>query len=274
MLTIPTDLDIVETVFNDIDTIIYTMNTDVNANNFMKAAYNIVSGEFSKYMTEKSLSEPKKFAHMYEWNLIGDPHSQLWKTQLNGSGKSRTTSFVFLASKTAVPVAAKLRSVGVQQNHIFVWKAMVFEYGLPVQISPKLAKVLVFEAKDTNGGASTNTISSWTRGGIVFFDGSISIQRAGNEEIMGSFTEKYIEWMGSSLPIEKINSLLGPSTVQTISNSLFGRIKSLAQTKRKNKTISIKPIGLDSSFAGTLQTALNRNYSVAAATRRVEQNDE
>lgn len=273
MITISTDLDLVENVLNDINTIVVTVNTDVNVNNFMQAAYSIISGEFSKYMTEKSLGRPKQFSHMYEWNLIGDPHAQLWKTQLNGSGKSRTTSFVFLASKTSVPVTPKLRSVGVQQNHLFVWKAMVFEYGLPVQISPKLAKVLVFEAKSSNG-SSNNIISGWTRGGIIYFKGSIAIERAGNEEIMGSFTEQYMQWMGSDIPTAQVNKVLSKTTVETISNSLFSRMKDLVHGKRRNKTILIKPLGLDASFGSTLQNSLDRNYSLAAATRRIEQNDE
>lgn len=274
MITISTDLDIVESVLNDVNTITHTVNTDVNINTFVRAAYDVVSGEFSKYMTEKAVSQPQRFAHMYEWNLIGDPHAQLWKTQLNGAGKSRTTSFIFLASKTAVPVAPKLRAVGVQMNHIFVWKAMVFEYGLPVQISPVLAKALVFEAKAVRNGGISNTIATWTKGGIVYYKGTIGIGHAGNEEIMGSFTEQYREWMGSNIPAQKINEILGPPTTKTISNSFRARVKNLVQGRRKNKTFSIKPIGLSPGFEATLQTALNRNYAVAAATRRVEQNDE
>lgn len=274
MLKISSDLDIVQDTINSCNTVYASVNSDLSVNNLMKSAFTVIDGEFTLEMTHKSVEEPERFGHMYEWNRIGDPNYKLWKQQLRGLGKSRTITFNFVASKFSVPVTPKLKEVGVQQNHVFVWKAMVFEYGLPVKISPKLAKALVFEAKDNGSNISHHSnVKRWLRGDIIYFKGTIAISHAGNSEMAGSFTEEYVEWMNSGIPQQKVQEVLGKSTQEVIKTTLLSKIKSLTLGKKKDKNIAIKPVGLDPSFKRTLEKAINTNYIRAAATRRVESID-
>lgn len=244
----------------------YAIKTPVHINEVIKAANILITSEFISHMSNVALASPTKFKHMYEWRSNGDPNERLWKHVLRGAGANRIMTFEFKASKTSVPVAAPLRAVGVQQNHIFVWKATVMELGLPVRISPKLAKMLVFESKDIKNGAST-TGSGFTANGLVYHRGSISIEHQGSAQMWHSFTTEFMQWMNSDRPREVLSTLLTPRFINTTKKTIFSEINRIARTRTKK--VGFKAAGIDPSVVNRINESYRVDYIAGAATRRV-----
>lgn len=244
----------------------YAVKTTEHINEVVKSANILITSEFIKHMSHLALSEPQKYKHMYEWRSNGDPNKRLWKHVLRGAGANRQMTFDFVASKTSVPVAPNLAAVGVKQNHIFVWKAPVMELGLPVRISPKLAKMLVFEAKEQKNGASSSG-SGFSRGGIVYFDGTISIPHQGSPQMWHSFSTEFLTWMNSEKPREILSTLLTPRFMNVTRKTIRERLRSIA-TRSKTKSFSLKPVGIDMAFVAKINNSLRVSYIEGAATRR------
>lgn len=255
-------------VANTIDAVAVTVRTDAHINELIKSANTIVTAEFVSHMTREAISSPLKFGHMYEWGMVGDPSQRLWRHILRGRGASRQLTFDFKASKKAVPVDPYLAAVGVKKNHIFTWKAPVIELGKPVSISPKLARALVFVAKDIKRGASSSG-HGYQMNGRVYFEGTINISKAGPQEAWGSFTNEFNTWFRSGIPEEIIKSKLSIGIGRTVKNAVLAKLKVISAVKTKSKTIKLEPAGIDKSFSATLAQSLRTNYIASAATRRV-----
>lgn len=273
LFNIGMDADKIGKVGNVIDSVSFTIKSAGHINDLIKNANTVITGEFILHMSRESASNPLKFGHMYEWNGIGDPQSRLWKHRLRGSGASRQLSFEFKASKKTVPVSPVLREVGVQQNHVFTWKSMVMELGMPVRISPVIARALVFEAKEVKRGAAS-TGTGHTDGMRVYYKGTISMSKAGPEQAWGSFTSEFNEWFSSGMPEKIMASNTSMRIGKTIRSSVIQKIRGIASVKKKPKTFTFQPVGIDKSFVETLGKSLKANYIASAATRRVLTQDD
>lgn len=267
MIDIKAELDKFREVGVAIATIESTLKSDRHVSSLIKAAHEVTAGEFVSHMAGASLREPGKLDHMYEWGQVGDPNGKLWRHILRGNGASRAAFFEFKASKKTVPVDPKLQAVGVKKVHVFVWKAMVLENGLPVKISPKLAKYLVFVAKKRTANA-TSTGRGFSKNGIVYYKGTISIARAGNQRINGSFTGEWTQWWNSGAPEQAIRRTLTKPAIDSIKKTVAEKISSFARLKEKDKTFSMTALVPDRLMEEKFQETLRKNYIAAAATRR------
>lgn len=267
MIRIDFDADKIVDTLSTIKSYEYAVKTSAHINEVVKCANILITSEFVKHMTAAAVAEPKKFQHMYEWNSVGDPNQRLWKHVLRGAGGTRQLTFDFKASKTIVPVAPALAEVGVKRIHTFVWKAAVMELGLPVRISPKLAKMLVFEAKDVKNGA-TSSGSGFERGNLVYYDGTISIPHQGSSQMWHSFTTEFMTWMNSERPREILASMLTPKFLETTKKTLRDRFRAIS-IRNRNKTFTLKPVGIDQAFVAKINNSLRVNYIAMAANRRV-----
>src|SRR6185437_13951164 len=106
------------------------LKSDRHVSTLIKVAHDLTASEFILHMSKAALST-RTFNHMYEWNRAGDPNAKLWRHVLKGNGAKRQAFFEFKASKSIVPVDPQLARVGVKKIHVFVWKSMVLETGLP-----------------------------------------------------------------------------------------------------------------------------------------------
>lgn len=272
MFNITMEVDKFGKAANVIDAVSVVVKSNVHVNELIKASNTLITGEFVLHMSRETLGKPLKFGHMYEWGMLGDPNGRLWKHELRGRGAMRQLTFTFKASQKAVPVAPALSAIGVKKNHIFHMKASVMELGLPVRISEKLAKALVFEAKEVKRGAKTSG-TGYETGGIVFHRGVIEIPRAGSAEAWGSFTTEFNTWFASGLPEEIIATGLTIPAGRTIKSAVLAKLRSIGSAKVKKKTIVLEPAGIDKSFAATLEKSLQTNYIAGTATRRAITDD-
>lgn len=257
-------------VANTINSVGATLQSSIHVNDLIKSAHQLLTAEFTLHMSRASVADPSKFSHVYEWGKVGDANARLWRYNLVGFGANRVSNFEFKASQTAVPVAPALAAIGVQKNHIFYWKAPVFEYGLPVRISPKLAKVLVFQ--DKNRSSSPKVHSSWVRDGIVYSLGPIVIPRQGNSNMWNAFTNEYAQWWRSAAPGIVLDTQLIPITQKNIFSQFVNKVTGIS--KKRTKTFSITPIGLNPNFIKVLEESLHKDYIAAARTRRMLTDDQ
>lgn len=267
MFNLKAELDKFREVGVAIHTIEATLKSDRHVSSLIKAAHEVTAGEFVAHMSGEALRSPTTLSHMYEWGQVGDPNGKLWRHIMRGNGANRSAFFEFKASKKIVPVNPKLQTVGVKKIHVFVWKAMVLENGLPVKISPKLAKYLVFLAKKSSSSATTNG-AGFAKNGIIYFKGTISIARAGNERINGAFTREWTEWWRSGQPEIAIRQTLTKPALEAIKKTFAEKVRSFANLKEKDKTIGITAIVPDRLMEAKFQETLQKNYIAAAAARR------
>lgn len=271
MFNIRADLGKMSEVGSMIETVEATLKSDRHVSTLIKAAHDLTAGEFILHMSRVAVTT-KTFNHMYEWNRAGDPNAKLWRHILKGNGSSRVAFFEFKASNSIVPVNPELQRVGVKKIHTFVWKSMVLETGLPVKISPKLAKYLVFLDKQDGQGVSSG--KGYKVGGIIYFKGTISIAHAGNSMIQGSFTREWTDWWNSGIPEQIIKDNLTKPALDAIKKTVAEKIGSFANLKEKNKSFKIRPLAVDPNLQKKLEESLTKNYIAAAAQRRMLVNND
>lgn len=267
MIDIKGELEKFREVGVAISTIEATLKSDRHVSSLIKAAHEVSAGEFVSHMSGVALRDPGKYDHMYEWGQVADPNGKLWRHVLRGNGANRAAFFEFKASKKTVPVDPKLQTVGVKRIHVFVWKAMVLENGLPVKISPKLAKYLVFVAKKRTANAMSIG-TGYQKNGIVYYRGTISIARAGNERINGAFTNEWTQWWRSGAPEDVIRRTLTRPALEAMKKTFAEKVTSFARLKEKDKTFTITPLVPDRLMEEKFQESLRKNYIAAAAGRR------
>jgi hypothetical protein len=153
-------------------------------NEIANAAFIILGKRFMSATDSYSAVNRKKMHHIYEWNQVGSPNARLFVIErtaiLNGSV---TVLSKFLLSKTAVPVAAELRSSSkngkyIRTAHIFKQKADIMESG----------KLVSFEAKKTLAFLGKEGIH-FVRAGKV-----INIVNPGGVAVKGSFQHFMSGW--------------------------------------------------------------------------------
>jgi len=138
--------------------------------------------------------------------------------------KEQKGIFEFKASKKTVPVPKELQAVGVKRRHIFYCKAPIIEYGLPVRISPKTAKALVYLKKASQSNPNSRFVG-WESGGIIYRESPVNIDKQGNKMTWGSFTKEYIAWFSGDEPKKLVqNAVLKPAG-KTIKQVLDSELK-------------------------------------------------
>lgn len=161
------------------------IRTDQHMGPVLKYVHAELAAAFDDYMTAISTAMPSQFHHVYEWNQIGNPGAKLWKNVLRGHGGSRTATWTWRASKTIVPVTQEAQDVGVEQIHVFVWKAPVMEYATDITINPTRKTGLAF---------FTGPTSDPGRWELNFTKSPITVQNPGGAQVKGAFTTAYLEW--------------------------------------------------------------------------------
>lgn len=267
MINIRAELDKFREVGVAVATIETTLKSDRHVSSLIKAAHEVAAGEFVSHMSTAAFTEAGKYDHMYEWNQVGDPNGKLWRHVLKGNGANRAAYFEFKASKKTVPVDPKLQSVGVKKIHVFVWKAMVLENGLPVKISPKLAKYLVFVSKKKTRSAISRGVG-YQSNGIIYYKGTIAIARAGNKRINGSFSNEWTQWWNSGSPKSAIKNTLTKPALEAMKKTFAEKVSSFANLRQKDKTFTITALTPDRLMEEKFQETLKKNYIAAAASRR------
>lgn len=160
------------------------MSQEIKTARYMSSVLNyshgIMSNEFDLFMASISPTQPERFHHVYEWNQIGQPKAQLWKNLIVGHGGSKIATFKWLASKTTVPIPEQLKETGdgPKRIHVFVWKAPIMEFSIPVTIRPQRGNILIIPFGDT-----FRFTQQWQH-----------VANPGGEATHGAFTTAYEEW--------------------------------------------------------------------------------
>lgn len=165
------------------------IGTDRHIGPVLKYTHEMMSDEFTEYMSVVSAAQPSRFHHVYEWGQVGDPTSKLWDDKLIGGGNNRVATFTWRASKQVVPVREDFREAGVKQIHVFVWKAPVMEYGKNITIRPKRGKFLAF---------FTGPTAPEMKYQMKVTKNPINVTAPGGQMTKGSFTREYVSWWSGS----------------------------------------------------------------------------
>lgn len=266
MIKVNVEFEKISDVLSAVNTVTHTVQTSANMNQLMKSANTLLTSEFVMHMSRAAIANPSSFSHMYDWKGIGDPNARLWTHKMRGRGSNRELTFDFKASKRSVPISPLLQSKGVKRSHVFVWKAPILELGLPVRITQKLAKVLVFEEKEVKNPARS-TGKGYVSSGAVYYDGLIHIERQGSPLAWGAFTREFLQWFQSEKPDQILKESLTKKIERTVKNSVDAKMQSIS--KKKSKTFTMYPVGIDEGFQKKLDESLQRDYSQIANTRRL-----
>jgi len=201
---------------------------------FSTVIFNQINEDFGKYIDAKARSSSKSLHHVYEWNKVGQESSRLFKLKkLSGDDLSIRFTHEFKLSKTKVP--SKLKS----KNYVFANKASVMESGMPVVISPRSSKRLVFEVN----------------GYVVFMPkgASVTVRRPGGAKSTNQFKLAYSQFFTGNL----VNLSIKNSGFQKLFNSSISRSMSIpadikkVQYKFSPNTIRTQAeLALSTSFGG------------------------
>lgn len=166
------------------------------ADSMIKATFAQGEKEFFMYMDALALSNPKKYHHVYDWGMTGNPMGRLFRLQLTGRGGHRRAELQFLPSMKYVPEPEVVRNDSRRykiRRYRFHNKAAVMEFGIPVTIAPKRAErlFLVFP----KGTAETNKPER----NFIFSDGPIQVDNPGGD-VAGRFTAAYLSFWQNAMP--------------------------------------------------------------------------
>lgn len=192
------------------------VQTSAYINSVLSYTHAKLSQFFDEWMDDKARAAPTEFQHVYEWpnewheyrETVGVRRWALWKNTFNGGSKNATASFEFLPSERPTPVDPILLEPGpggvVRENvHIFVFKAMAFEYAVQIEVEPKLAHFLAYVGRDQNSGGSD---IGWHHANANFGDeedesaNMVNLSKgpveftAGGGKLEGNFTTAFLYW--------------------------------------------------------------------------------
>ena len=172
-----------------------TVDTDLYIGSALNYMHADLANMLDLELDQVASAKRSKYHHLYEQsdtfygsNTVGDPTARLWTHVIAGRGRSKIASFVFQPSVKPVPVNPILTEGKhrVKEGvHVFEWKAPVFEYGIQVEVEPKLSPILVF--LDEEDVIMTPFGTSFTPG-----------ENTDNE---GAFTEFFFTWWTTVAPV-------------------------------------------------------------------------
>lgn len=228
-----------------INGIAMTLNKEDNLSSTIKTAHSVLATGFIFHMSKLAVARPEAYKHVYEWNRNGDHLSRLWRHKLAGRGKNRLATFTFLPSRKTVPVEEELKALGVEQRHVFTWKAPIIEYGLPVNIRPQNSPVLVFFWKNRPGSP------------LIITKRTIRIPQQGTVESRGAFTQAFNSWWTSDEAERMLSRKMSRPIINNITDTFMNSIK-------RSKTVVIKPRPIDMTIGTKLEAKLNQTYTKLA----------
>ena len=132
------------------------------------AGLRYIMNYFEAYVDNAARSRPNSLHHVYEPGRTGDKSARLFEASILESGKP-TLTYRFKESK-----------VPGKSGYVFRNKAFIMEEGLPVTITPKNAKRLVFEID----------------GNIVSSE-KVVVQNPGGDYVQGSFVKIFNQFMST-----------------------------------------------------------------------------
>lgn len=176
----------------------------------INAAFEKYNKDFNSYMATQGSRDALK--HMFDWGMIGAPSGRLWRTEMRGRGSNREVGYVFLPSHKKVPFDPE--NPYLKRRHVFKNKAMVFETGQEVRISPKYAKMLTYVNRHKGAGGTNDSGTNdktFKRDGVTFTTRESTIE-AGGGQFAGQFTQEFYTFWSELGPIEQIAAELARST--------------------------------------------------------------
>lgn len=228
----------------------------------LKFAHSIMAEEFDFHMAGMASSDSghARFHHVYEWGEVGNPDAQLWRNVLRGGGATRMASWEWRASQKVVPVTAEAQDKGVQEIHVFVWKAPVMEYYTGITIRPQRGATLSYFTENADNAGN-------------FIVGSVFVANPGGPEVKGSFTAAFTEWWGGPGGAGAFNA----SVRKTLENDLGKMpIEETVAPFRRARTKTFKMVAAASparaeargrAMARQFLDSRSRDYVAAAAAR-------
>ncbi len=253
------------------------MNSPVHLTSATAAAGAVMFDRFILDTHAMASARPEAFHHVYEWDHIGDFGWQLFKPILRGTGGRRTISWEWKASKTTVPTetdalgnkkfpegfdTSKLNRV-----HVFVWKAPIMEYGIEVEVRPKLSNFLVFPNPNRILNLDMNKNAPRE---VVFSPHPYTITNPGGPA-RGEFTKWFTAWF-TTMGQKVLEETFVNQRDNAFKRAFDARTRNLPKGRSKAKTASF---GVDTEAAAQGKTIaaiiageLERNYIAMAAERK------
>ncbi len=263
-----------EAMFQQLDV---ELNTNRHLTSATHAAGAILFEQFMIETHAQAAIRPEQFHHVYEWNHIGEFGWQLFKPVMRGTGGNRTISFEWRASKTTVPVetdalgrkkwpdwfdTSKLRQI-----HVFVWKAPVMEYGIDVEVRPKLSGVLVMPNPNRVLDLDVDPRAPRT---VVFTPHPYVIHNPGGPA-QGKFTSWFAAWFDGRAPII-LREMFNQKVENAYKRAFNARLRNLPGG---TNTLKQARIGIDAAaaakgrnIAALIAGELEKNYIAMAAERK------
>lgn len=190
-------------------------------NKFTNTVFKQIKEDFGLYVDALARGKPKSLHHVYEWGRVGDANARLFTlNKFASEGISFQLNFELLPSKKFVPSNKN------NKKYVFSEKALIMEEGIPVIISPKASKRLVFEIDGEvvfmpkgasvtvprpGGKASTNQFKlAYSR----FFSGdlvNLSIKRSGFQRV---FSTAMAKALGVPSTIKTVQYKFSPNTIR------------------------------------------------------------
>lgn len=184
-----------------------------NMNPVLNLTHGIMEEQFIDHMSTLALANPSAYHHVYEWGRVGDPTARLWDDVLIGKGTVRQATFRWRPSKSVVPVTAEAEEVGVQEIHVFIWKAPIMEYSQDITINPHTENGISY----FTGPANTN---DWE---LKWFRGPVHVRDPGGPYVKGAFTQAYTLWWAGGGAALAWETTAKPILAATYGAAAFGK---------------------------------------------------
>lgn len=280
-------------VMGAIDGFAAEIRTDAFVSSVLKYSWDKLSQYFDLWMDAWAAAQPDSFMHVYKWPtswstgakspnykqvMNGDPENRLWEHVYAGPAKDAVASFTFKEDDSYSPVNPILVEHDVKTGiHIFVHKAQVMEYGLPLSIDPKLARYLAFvhdPSKPKNEGKGFKSAD----GEVMFHPGTIKVREAGGGKTKGKFTTAFKYWYATYAPDHMAKDILprveldlyremnktGASTIGQVTKTKYVNMSAWASSNEQ-------AYGKAKVEARRALKQIENNYIAQAAQRRADQ---
>ena len=198
---------------------------------FQSMLFDELSNEFGLYVDAKARIKPKSLHHVYEWEKTGNSAARLFNLKL-----IKTETLSFKLDYEFKPSRTYAGNSNSKKKYKFPNKAFIMENSIPVTISPRSSKRLVFKIDDISifmpEGASV-TIKSpggkaarnqFTLSYSHFFSGPLAgqaIRKSGFVKLFGSSMSKALSTPAS---IKKIQYSFSPNTIRSQAESSVERV--------------------------------------------------
>ena len=188
---------------------------------FQSMLFDSINKDFGAFVDSQARIKPKSLHHVYEWGKAGVPTARLFMLRPIGSNSlSFKIDSEFLMSRSYVPTKRSKKS------YKFENKASVMEAGMPVTISPRSSKRLVFEIEGSvvfmPEGASVTVRSPGGKASshqyrlihTRFFTGQLVKESIRKSEFTKLFSGAMAKALRVPTSIKKIQYSFSPNTIQ------------------------------------------------------------